>query len=408
VTYDKQQVSYRALNAQANRLAHYMRGAGVGPDEVVAVAMQRSVEMVVALLGILKAGAAYLPLDPTYPQPRLSFMLEDVAPRLVLSTHGVRPQLPLSVHIVALDEPAFRAALAALPAHNIGDAERTSPLLREHPAYVIYTSGSTGTPKGAPNTHRGLVSHLCWMQATYGLDGDDRVLQKTTHSFDVSVWEFFWPLVVGAGLVVLRPDEHREPQAIIDAVQRDLITTVHFVPSMLRIFLNQPDADVCSSMRRIFCSGEALSSDLQKECFARLPRATLHNLYGPTEAAIDVTAWPCDADLSSTPPIGRPTWNTQIHLLDAFLAPVPTGVSGELYIGGVQLARGYWRRPGLTAQRFVANPHGAPGTRLYRAGDLARWRLDGNLEYLGRTDQQTKIRGFRIEPGEIEVALRAQ
>ncbi|MFD4259397.1 non-ribosomal peptide synthase/polyketide synthase [Streptomyces sp. NPDC058534] len=272
----------------------------------------------------------------------------------------------------------------------------------------MYTSGSTGRPKGVVVSHRAIVNRLAWMQDTYGLEPSDRVLQKTPSGFDVSVWEFFWPLIQGATLVVARPEGHLDPAYLADTVRRAGVTTLHFVPSMLDVFLREPSAASLSGLRRVFCSGEALSAELRAR-FRAVSDVPLHNLYGPTEAAVDVTYWPCAEDTGDGPvPIGRPVWNTRMYVLDAALRPVPAGVPGELYIAGVQLARGYLGRPGLSAERFTADPHGAPGSRMYRTGDLARRHHDGSLDYLGRADHQVKLRGFRIELGEIEAALVRQ
>ena len=269
---------------------------------------------------------------------------------------------------------------------------------------MIYTSGSTGKPKGAGNSHRALVNRLCWMQQAYGLDASDAVLQKTPFSFDVSVWEFFWPLMTGARLVVAAPGEHREPARLIDTIGRHAITTLHFVPSMLQAFVHEPGVQACTSLKRIVCSGEALPLDAQLQVFAKLPAAGLFNLYGPTEAAIDVTHWTCVDEGADSVPIGRPIANLATYVLDAQLNPVPAGVSGELYLGGVGLARSYHRRPGLTAERFVPSPF-VDGERLYRTGDRVRQRNNGVIEYLGRLDHQVKLRGLRIELGEIETRL---
>ncbi|WP_337059002.1 amino acid adenylation domain-containing protein, partial [Pseudomonas sp. USHLN015] len=274
----------------------------------------------------------------------------------------------------------------------------------ENLAYVIYTSGSTGKPKGAGNRHSALTNRLCWMQQAYGLSGDDSVLQKTPFSFDVSVWEFFWPLMTGARLVVAAPGDHRDPARLVALIERENITTLHFVPSMLQAFLLDPQVERCTRLKRIVCSGEALPVDAQQQVFARLPHAGLYNLYGPTEAAIDVTHWTCVDEGKDGVPIGQPIANLGCYILDANLEPVPVGVLGELYLAGVGLARGYHRRPALTAERFVANPFVA-GERMYRTGDLARYRQDGVIEYAGRIDHQVKIRGLRIELGEIEARL---
>jgi amino acid adenylation domain-containing protein len=277
----------------------------------------------------------------------------------------------------------------------------------ENLAYVIFTSGSTGRPKGAMNAHRGICNRLLWMQEEYGLTGDDRVLQKTPFSFDVSVWEFFWPLMTGARLVIARPEGHRESAYLVGLIRESRITTLHFVPSMLRVFLEEGGVEACGSLKRVICSGEALPHELQERFFARLPGVELHNLYGPTEAAVDVTYWACRrGDERLTVPIGRPVANTQMYVLDAQMRLVPVGVPGELFIGGVQVGRGYVGRPELTAERFVPDPFSqTPEARLYKTGDLARYLSDGAIEYLGRLDYQVKIRGQRIELGEIEATL---
>ncbi|MEU9048757.1 amino acid adenylation domain-containing protein, partial [Kitasatospora sp. NPDC048343] len=275
----------------------------------------------------------------------------------------------------------------------------------DHPAYVIYTSGSTGRPKGVTIPHRAIVNRLAWMQSAYPLDATDRVLQKTPFGFDVSVWEFFWPLLEGATMVVARPGGHQDPGYLIDLIQSQQVTVTHFVPSMLQAFAQEPAVANCTSLRSVFCSGEALPAELRDKFLALLD-VPLHNLYGPTEAAVDVTAWDCATpNAGASVPIGRPVWNTRVYVLNARLEPVPPGVEGELYLAGLQLARGYLNRPGLTAERFVACPYGEPGERMYRTGDLARWTADGDLEFVGRADDQVKLRGFRIELGEIQAVL---
>ncbi len=403
------ELSYRELNKRANRLAHYLISRGVGPESLVGVCLERSIHMVVALLGILKAGGAYVPLDPEYPEARLAQMMADASPAIVLNASTLRDRLPRTTVPVMLDEPQTQRLLEQAPTHNPTDLERSCPLQPLHPAYVIYTSGSTGAPKGSPNTHQGLVNRILWMQSAYPLDATDRVLQKTPYSFDVSVWEFFWPLLFGAGLVVALPKKHKDAQYLVEVIVRHRVTTLHFVPPMLHVFLEQPESISCRSLRRVICSGESLSGSVQAQFFSRLHGIELHNLYGPTEASIDVTAWSCTSkEPELTPPIGFPIWNTRMYVLDAYLEPVPVGVPGELYVAGAGLARGYLNRPSLTGQRFVADPYAlVPGSRMYRTGDLARWRSDGALEFLGRADHQVKIRGFRIEPGEIEAVLVA-
>ncbi|MGG4575943.1 amino acid adenylation domain-containing protein [Serratia marcescens] len=391
-------LSYAQLNARANRLAHALIARGVGPDSRVAVCAERGLNMVTALFGILKAGGAYVPLDPAYPGERLQYILQDADPVLLLADAAGR---------AALGEPATPqlALEAALP--ETLSAENPAPRAQaSHLAYVIYTSGSTGKPKGAMNEHRGVVNRLVWMQEAYGLTAADTVLQKTPFGFDVSVWEFFWPLMVGARLVMAKPEGHKDPDYLSRAIEQYGVTTLHFVPSMLQSFLADGQAATrCGQVVRVMCSGEALPAALVAEFYRRLPQAELHNLYGPTEAAVDVTAWYCsrEADRVSVP-IGRPIANTRIYLLDERGQPVPLGAVGELYIGGVQVARGYLNRPELTAERFLSDPF-APGGRMYRTGDVARYLANGDIEYLGRNDQQVKIRGFRIECGEIEAAL---
>ena len=381
VSFEDQRVSYAELNARANRLAHHLIAVGVGPESVVGVRRQRSIELVVALLAILKAGAAYLPLDPDYPADRLNYMCDDAGAAIVLTDAE-----PLPTDGGSAENPAVA----------------THP---DHPAYVIYTSGSTGRPKGVVVSHRAIVNRLSWMQDAYRLDSADRVLQKTPFSFDVSVWEFFWPLLTGAALVVARPGGHRDPHYLAELIAAEQVTTLHFVPSMLRAFLAEPFGPL-PSVRRMICSGEALPADLVTGVHERIG-CELHNLYGPTEAAVDVTAALCVPGAPVT--IGRPIANTRAYIVDPALRPVPIGVPGELLLGGVQLARGYIDKPELTAQRFVPDPFSrVGGQRLYRTGDLARYRPDGDIDYLGRLDHQVKIRGNRIELGEIEAVLGEQ
>jgi amino acid adenylation domain-containing protein len=395
------QLSYGSLNRRANQLAHTLIAQGIRPDDRVALYVERSAAMVVGLLGILKAGGAYVPVDPDYPPERVSYMLGDSQPRLLLSSEALRGRLPQAdVPILWLDDPG---ALSAQPDHNPDPHELG--LRPDHLAYVIYTSGSTGQPKGAMNQHDGVVNRLLWAQQQFALDDSDRVLQKTPYAFDVSVWEFFLPLLAGAQLVLARPGGHKSPTYLAQWMGNTGITVAHFVPSMLQVFLEQDDLSGCRHLRHVLCSGEALPPTLQDRFLQKLPGVALHNLYGPTEAAVDVTYWPC-VEPGAMVPIGRPIANTQLYVLDARMQPVPIGVAGELYIGGVQVGRGYLHRPTLTEERFVANPFGAG--RLYKTGDLGRWRADGAIEYLGRNDFQVKLRGLRIELGEIEAALSKQ
>jgi amino acid adenylation domain-containing protein/non-ribosomal peptide synthase protein (TIGR01720 family) len=398
VLFDEQRVTYGELNARANRLAHALRRRGVGPDVLVAVCAERSVELVVALLAVLKAGGAYVPLDPDYPPERLADVLDDSGARVVLGPWPLCARLPAHGAAV-LCWDADRAMIEREPTTDPAVA-----LDPDHLFYTLYTSGSTGRPKGAGNTHRGLRNRLLWMQARYGLVAGERVLHKTPFGFDVSAWELFWPLMIGATMVVARPGDHRDGERLAALIGRHGVSTVHFVPPMLEAFLETPGLDACGALRRVICSGEALPAGLVERFFARLGAVELHNLYGPTEASIDVTAWACEPGATSVP-IGRPIANTQVYVLDRQGQPLPAGAAGELYLGGVGLARGYHRRPGLTAERFVPDPFGPPGARLYRTGDRARHRADGAIEYLGRFDHQIKLRGQRIELGEIEARL---
>ncbi|MBH1937166.1 amino acid adenylation domain-containing protein, partial [Streptomyces sp. AV19] len=398
VVYADQELTYRQLDELADGLAAELVAAGAGPDRIVAVAVPRSAELMVALLGVLKSGAAYLPLDLDHPAERLSGMVEDAVPVAVVTVAGERDRLSLpgDVPVVLADEPRT-AAPSGHPAAG-----------PHHTAYVIYTSGSTGRPKGVAVTHEAIVNRLDWMREQYGIRPEDRILQKTPAGFDVSVWEFFLPLVSGASLVLARPGGHREPDHLAELAANSGVTTAHFVPSMLTAFTVAAEQDEAiragfAGVRRVFCSGEALPAAAVDRFAALWPQIELHNLYGPTEATVDVTYHRAEPG-AGVVPIGRPVWNTRLHVLDAALRPVPVGVPGELYLAGVQLARGYLNRAGLTAGRFVADPQGG-GERMYRTGDLVRRRADGAVEYLGRTDDQVKIRGLRIELGEIEAVL---
>ncbi|MEW9551898.1 amino acid adenylation domain-containing protein [Nonomuraea sp. NPDC050783] len=408
-------LSYAELAGRVNRLARRLRALGAGPGQVVGVCLERGPDLVVAVHAVVAAGAAYLPLEPDHPAERLAGMLADAGARLAVSTVPLAHRLPgppaspgpsggaepgAGVVTVLLDRDAEAVA-----------AEDGGPLgVRPHPdslAYVIFTSGSTGRPKGVGVSHRAIVNRLRWMQDAFRLTGEDRVLHKTPFSFDVSVWELFWPLMTGAALVVARPGGHADPAYLAGLMESEAITTVHFVPSVLDAFLAEPGlAARLGALRTVVCSGEALGADLADRFAATLPRAALHNLYGPTEAAVDVS-WHACRPGEGTVPIGRPVAGTRLEILDDRMNRVPVGVPGGLWIGGVQLARGYVSRPALTAERFVPDPYGPPGARLYDTGDLARWRPDGEIEYLGRSDHQVKIRGMRVEPGEIEAALAA-
>lgn len=400
VIFEDQTLTYQVLNQRANQLGHRLMKLGVGPDVPVGVFMGRSLELVIALYAILKAGGAYLPLDPEFPQERIKYMLEDARVPVLLTQSKLVAKLPEHNAQVQCLEPDWNVL-----AGEATSSPQTS-VAAENLAYVIFTSGSTGRPKGVMNHHRGICNRLLWMQDEYKLAGSDRIMQKTPFSFDVSVWEFFWPLIVGARLVVARPGGHKDPSYMIDLISRQQITTMHFVPSMLQIFLEAENVGSCQSLKRVICSGEALPYSLQERFFSLLD-AELHNLYGPTEAAVDVSYWKCrpDSELQVVP-IGRPVANTQLYILDRHMQPVPIGVPGELHIGGAQVARGYVNRPDLTAERFVPDPFSSdPDARLYKTGDRVRFLADGNIQFLGRLDFQVKIRGNRIELGEIEAVL---
>jgi amino acid adenylation domain-containing protein/non-ribosomal peptide synthase protein (TIGR01720 family) len=407
-------LSFGELNVRVNQLAHYLIGLGAGPERVVALALPRSADLIIALLAVIKTGAAYLPLDLDNPAERIGFMLGDTDPVLLITRCDSQAHLPVvaagvGAPVVVLDDCATVDILGAGSISDPGDSDRIQPLSPLNPAYVIYTSGSTGVPKGVVVSHAAIVNRLLWMQDELGYGGGDRVLQKTPSGFDVSVWEFFGPLIAGSALVLARPDGHKDPAYLAELIHAQRVSTAHFVPSMLGVFLRVPAAAGCG-LRRVICSGEALSGDLRERFFATLTGVSLFNLYGPTEAAVDVTFFQChpDPDIDagvSAPPIGRPIWNTRVYVLDGGLGLVPIGLVGELYLAGAGLARGYGNRAGLTSQRFVADPFGIAGSRMYRTGDLVAWRPDGNLDFIGRGDDQVKIRGFRIELGEIEAVL---
>ena len=403
LAYEGERLTYRALDERANRLAHRLEALGVGPDVRVAICVERSIDMVVAIYSVLKAGGAYVPLDPEDPPERLGYVIDDARVRVAIvqqqHDHAVARAAPDVARFV-IDAPESARALAS----EAKDRPRSGVSPRNL-VYVLYTSGSTGRPKGVLVEHRGVVNRIEWMQHAMRFGPGDAVLQKTPLTFDVAGWELYLPLVSGARLVVAAPKRHGDPAYLSDAIVTDRITAIHFVPSMLGAFLSSGDLARCESLARVFSSGEALPAALVRAFHDRLD-AELYNLYGPTEASIDVSAWRCDRDQSGAVPIGRPIWNTQLDVLDDDMAPVPIGLPGELFIGGVQLARAYGGRPSLTADKLVPDPFGREdGARLYRTGDLARFRRDGSLEFLGRIDQQVKLRGFRIELGEIESVL---
>jgi amino acid adenylation domain-containing protein len=401
IVFGAESLTYRELNERANQLAHYLRRHGVGPDVFVGVCLERSLEMIVALLGILKAGGAYVPLDPAYPQEHLSFLLNDTGTQLLLTSKALAETLPdTSARMVFLDGAAT----------EVEKQDRSNPVSRGTPdnlAYVIYTSGSTGKPKGVMISQRAICNRLLWTQHNFPLSGADTVLQKTVYSFDASVWEIFVPLFAGARLVMAQPGGQQDNAYLVNAIIENKVTTLQLVPSMLRVLLEAERIRECTSLRRVFCGGEALTAEVVA-AFRQKLNAKLINLYGPTEASIDATSQTID-DLPTEQlvSLGKPLANMRVYLLDSDGNPVPLGVQGEIHIGGVGLARGYLLRPELTAEKFVPDPFSSePGQRLYRTGDLAGQASDGTLQFQGRTDHQVKLRGFRIELGEIEAALR--
>jgi len=424
------QLTYAELDRRANQLARHLQRLGVGPEVRVGICLERSIELMIAVLGVLKAGGAYVPLDPAYPLERLAFMLEDAQVAVLIAHQSIddlrltiddlgesgRPIVNRKSKIVNLS--ADWGSIAREPAER-----PLSGVTADNLAYLIYTSGSTGRPKGAMISHCGIVNRLRWGQDAYGLTPDDRVMQKAPFSFDASIWEIFWPLLAGARLVLARPGGQQDSAYLVNLITRQQITIAHFVPSMLQFFLVEPAVETCRSLRRIFCGGEPLPGELAERCRALLA-VSLHNQYGPTETSVNATFWTCDREQPRrTAPIGHPIANMQAYVLDAWLQPVPIGVAGELYLGGSGLGRGYFARPDLTAERFVPNPfatlnakretlneqsiqHSAFSVqRLYRTGDLVRYRPDGAIEFLGRIDHQVKLRGYRVELDEIAAVL---
>ena len=405
VVYEDQQLSYRELNLRANQLAHHLRDLGVKPDDRVAICVERSFEMIIGLLAVLKAGGAYVPLDPSYPIDRLNFMLQDTAPVALLTQSHLQlfantdvsafPVLDLS----AGDLPWKFSPITNPDLHSIG-------LSPHHLAYVIYTSGSTGLPKGVMVQHLGLTNHIAWQSSTFGFTQSDRVLQRTSFSFDASVWELWTTLASGACLILPPVNIQTNPEALATFVNNNRTTLAQFAPTLFKALAVHLSQLALGNARYIFCGGEQLTIDTLSKCDSLLG-GTLVNLYGPTEATIDATwhEFSINQDLG-TIPIGKPIANTRIYILDVYGEPVPIGVTGELYIGGAGVARGYLNRPELTAEKFLLDPFVMePGARMYRTGDLGRWLVDGNIEFVGRNDLQVKIRGFRIELGEIETSL---
>lgn len=401
VVFENHQLTYKQLNQQANQLAHYLRTLGVGPEILVGICVERSLEMVIGILGILKAGGAYVPLDPHYPLERLSFILEDIQASVVLTKEKWLTNLPHQEKVICLD----------LDWPLIAQNSQENPFNYtniENLIYVIYTSGSTGQPKGVMIPHSGIYNQLYWRQTTFKLTATDKVLQTISFSFDPSVWQIFWPLCFGAQLVLADPQGHRDSGYLVQIICEQQITVMALVPSMLQVLLEEKEIEKCQSLKHVTCGGEALPMELVELFFERLQLDNvLFNCYGPTEASIDATFWRCQPGSNyAIAPIGSAITNTEIHILNEDLQPVAIGETGELYIGGMGLARGYLNNSELTAQKFIPHPNKHESkARLYKTGDLGRFVSDGNIEFLGRVDQQLKIRGFRIELGEIEVVL---
>jgi amino acid adenylation domain-containing protein len=401
VIFENERLTYAELNKRANRLAHQLIRLGVGPDVRVGICVEPSIEMVVGLFAILKAGAAYVPLDPSYPKERLSFVLDDTDALVLLTQERLLAKLPKHrARLVCIDTDVELLA-------QKNEENPASGVTSDNMSYVIFTSGSTGTPKGVMVNHKGVVNCLSWLQSNLQLNEQDRWMTKASLSFDASVFEIFWPLMVGSGVVVARPGGGQDSAYVVRTIIEHEVTVIHFVASMLIPFLDQRELAAASSLKHVVCGGEALPLETMQRFYER-STAALINLYGPTEASIACTGWPCERESERlVVPIGRPVSNTQAHVLDRNLRPVPIGVPGELYTGGDGVVRGYLNRPEWTAEKFIPDPFSdKPGARLYKTGDLARYLPDGNIEFLGRIDTQVKVRGFRIELGEVEAALR--
>ncbi|AKE24988.1 non-ribosomal peptide synthetase DhbF [Bacillus sp. PS68] len=395
---DDIQVNYRKLNEEANRLARLLIEKGIGPEQFVALALPRSPEMVASMLGVLKTGAAYLPLDPEFPADRISYMLEDAKPSCIITTEEIAASLPddLAVPELVLDQAVTQEIIKRYSPEN-----QDVSVSLDHPAYIIYTSGSTGRPKGVVVTQKSLSNFLLSMQEAFSLGEEDRLLAVTTVAFDISALELYLPLISGAQIVIAKKETIREPQALAQMIENFDINIMQATPTLWHALVTSEPEKLRGL--RVLVGGEALPSGLLQEL--QDLHCSVTNLYGPTETTIWSAAAFLEEGLKGVPPIGKPIWNTQVYVLDNGLQPVPPGVVGELYIAGTGLARGYFHRPDLTAERFVADPYGPPGTRMYRTGDQARWRADGSLDYIGRADHQIKIRGFRIELGEIDAVL---
>lgn len=401
ISFNQNKLTYAELHHKSNQVAHFLSAQGVQSNDIIAISFDRSLEMMIYIYGIIKAGAAYLPIDPKTPFKRIAYILEDSKSKVLFYNHEEFKNFDLNnipnYHVNQIENKVEAASIDKL----------VNTVNSQDLAYVIYTSGSTGTPKGVKVSHQAICNRLSWMNNDYSITSADVFLQKTPITFDVSVWELFWPLQIGATLVVEVPEGHKNPEQLVQTIQKNKVSQIHFVPSMLTLFLNTENVENCASIKRVFCSGEALPAATIKKTYELLQEVEVHNLYGPTEAAVDVSSWYCDsAQLSAGVPIGKPVANTQLYILDQNLNQLPIGLPGELHIGGVQLAKGYLNQEELTAEKFVANVFANNATeKLYKTGDLARYREDGNIEYLGRIDTQVKLRGLRIELGEIESSL---
>lgn len=401
ISFNQNKLTYAELHFKSNQVAHFLSAQGVQSNDIIAISLDRSLEMMIYIYGIIKAGAAYLPIDPKTPFKRVAYILEDSKSKVLFYNHEEFKNFDLknipNYHVNQIENKVEAASIDKL----------VNTVSSQDLAYVIYTSGSTGTPKGVKVSHQAICNRLSWMNNDYSVTSADVFLQKTPITFDVSVWELFWPLQIGATLVVEVPEGHKNPEQLVRTIQKNKVSQLHFVPSMLTLFLNTENVENCASIKRVFCSGEALPAATIQKTYELLQEVEVHNLYGPTEAAVDVSSWYCDpAQLSAGVPIGKPVANTQLYILDQNLNQLPIGLPGELHIGGVQLAEGYLNQEELTAEKFVANVFADNTTeKLYKTGDLARYREDGNIEYLGRIDTQVKLRGLRIELGEIESSL---
>lgn len=403
VRFEGETLTYAELNKRANQLARYIRSRVSGTENLIGVCLERSLEMVIALTAIIKSGNAYVSLDPTLPEDRLLYMIDDSDFAFMVTVDKHRSMLGIDdSRCISLD--SGWSSVETMPGNDIEDVVLTP----ESPAYMIYTSGSTGKPKGSINTHKAITNRILWMKEYLGVTSEDRILQKTPYSFDVSVWEFFLPLITGAELIEAKPEGHKDNIYLMDIIEREKVTIMHFVPSMLRVFLESLDRNKCRSLEKVICSGEALPFELQQRFYRLFDKAELHNFYGPTEAAVDVTYWHCPRDCSNElVPIGKPISNCKLYILDNNMHPVPIGVHGELYIGGICLSKGYHNREELTKEKFVPDIFGDQGDLLYRTGDIVKYLPDGNIAFIGRCDNQVKIKGFRIELGEIEKCISA-